>query len=169
MSAGSGTIRAAVPSDCGAVAAIYNEAIDDGQSTLETRARAASDVEPWLDAPGRKLLVADADGAIAGWARLSPYSPRPCYAGVAEAAVYVRTAARRNGLGGALARGLQQWAHQTGHHKVVGKLLLQNEASRRLAARHGFREVGVHLRHGQLRGVWHDVLVVELLLGSAAD
>ncbi|MGH1558919.1 hypothetical protein ACRAWD_16910 [Caulobacter segnis] len=30
----------------------------------------------------------------------------------------------------------------------------------------GFREVGVHQRHGQLDGVWRDVVAVERLIGT---
>jgi len=52
---------------------------------------------------------------------------------------------------------------------VVGKLFADNESSRRLVAKHGFREVGTHLRHGRLDDDWRDVVVVELLLGEAAD
>ncbi len=52
----------------------------------------------------------------------------------------------------------------TSRHKLIGKLLAENEASRALAARYGFREVGLHLRHGETGGRWHDVMVVELLL-----
>jgi RimJ/RimL family protein N-acetyltransferase len=48
------------------------------------------------------------------------------------------------------------------------ELFADNTASRRLVARHGFREVGVHLRHGRIVGEWRDVLVVERLLGEAA-
>jgi hypothetical protein len=29
------------------------------------------------------------------------------------------------------------------------------------------REVGLHVRHGRLNGLWRDVLLVELLLGEA--
>jgi phosphinothricin acetyltransferase len=31
----------------------------------------------------------------------------------------------------------------------------------------GWREVGVHVRHGRLDGEWKDVVVVERLLGKA--
>ena len=33
----------------------------------------------------------------------------------------------------------------------------------------GWREVGVHRRHGRLDGEWKDVLVVERLLGDALE
>ena len=53
-----------------------------------------------------------------------------------------------------------------GYDKLVGLLFASNGASRALAARCGFREVGVHVRHGRLDGAWKDVVVVERLLGA---
>lgn len=60
-------------------------------------------------------------------------------------------------------------AERAGLHKIVGNLFADNHASRRLVSRHGFREVGTHLRHGRIDGHWRDVIVVELLLGDARD
>jgi L-amino acid N-acyltransferase YncA len=73
------------------------------------------------------------------------------------------------GLGTSIATTLLPEAERAGFHKVIGKLFVENEQSRRLAASHGFREVGVHLRHGTIHDEWRDVLVVELLLGNVAD
>ncbi len=157
-------VREACRADCEAIAAIYNEGIAEGRSTFETDLRSAADIAGWLGSPAHPVLVAETDGTVAGWARISPYSPRSCYAGIAEASVYVRASARGHGLGGALAAVLRDRAERAGLHKVVGKLFAENEQSRRLAARYGFREVGVHLRHGQVDGEWHDVVVAELLL-----
>jgi L-amino acid N-acyltransferase YncA len=112
--------------------------------------------------------VAERDGVIGGWARISPYSSRPCYAGVGEGSIYVRVSERGRGLGSALATALVREAERAGYYKILGKLFADNDASRRLVARHGFREVGVHLRHGRLDGDWRDVLVVERLVGEAA-
>ncbi len=33
----------------------------------------------------------------------------------------------------------------------------------------GFREVGIYEKHGQLDGVWHDVVIVERLIPSNLD
>jgi phosphinothricin acetyltransferase len=156
-------VRAAEPDDCEAIASIYNEAIAEGRSTFETEPRSAADVESWL---GSSLLVGTIGGVVAGWARLTPYSPRPCYAGIAEGSVYVRASQRGRGLGGMLASALTEEAERAGLHKIVGKLFADNAASRRLVAKHGFREVGVHLRHGQIDGDWRDVVLVERLLGG---
>jgi len=159
-------VRSAGPDDCGAVAEIYNEGIAEGRSTFESDSRGADDIAEWLGSARHPLLVAERSGAVVGWARLAPYSPRPCYAGVGEGSIYVREAERGQGIGGALASALAAAAARTGHHKIVGKLFADNEASRRLVARHGFREVGTHLRHGQVAGEWRDVVVVELLLST---
>ena len=115
------------------------------------------------------MLVGERDGGVVGWARVAPYSPRPCYAGVVEGSVYVLARERGRGLGSALVASLIEETERAGFYKVVGKLFADNESSRRLVAKHGFREVGTHLRHGRLDDDWRDVVVVELLLGEAAD
>ncbi len=159
------TVRRAKPDDCEAIARIYNQGIAERRATFETEPVSAADVDEWLGSAGHLVLVAERGDAVAGWARISPYSSRPCYAGVGEGSVYVRAPDRRQGLGNALARALGDEAERAGLHKIVGKLFADNEPSRRLVARCGFREVGTHLRHGQIDGDWRDVLVVELLLG----
>jgi L-amino acid N-acyltransferase YncA len=163
------TVRHARAADCDAIARIYNEGIREGRSTFETEPRAAADVDGWLAAPTHPVLVVERDGAVVGWARVTPYSPRPCYAGVVEGSVYVLARERGRGLGSALVAALLQEAERAGFYKVVGKLFADNESSRRLVVKHGFHEVGVHLRHGRLGGDWRDVVVVELLLGEAAS
>ena len=164
----SATVRHARPQDCEAIARIYNEGMAERRSTFETEARSAVDIEEWLGSPDYPVLVAERGGVVVAWARISPYSPRACYARVGEGSIYVRAPERGRGIGSALAAALSDEAERTGFYKVVGKLFADNEPSRRLVARHGFREVGIHLRHGRIDGEWRDVLVVELLLGEAA-
>jgi L-amino acid N-acyltransferase YncA len=164
----SGTVRRARPEDCDAIARIYNEGIAERRWTFETEPRSEDDIGGWLGSPGHPVLVAERDGVVAGWARISPYSPRLCYAGVGEGSIYVRASERGRGLGIALAAALVREAERARYYKILGKLFADNDASRRLVARHGFREVGIHLRHGRIDGDWRDVLVVERLLGDAA-
>ena len=160
-----GTARRARAKDCEAIARIYNEGISERTSTFETELRTAADIEGWLASQTHPTLVIERAGEVVGWARISPYSARACYAGVVEGSIYVLPQERGRGLGSALLAGLRDEAEQAGFHKIVGKLFTDNDPSRRLVARHGFREVGTHLRHGRLDGRWRDVLVVELLLG----
>jgi L-amino acid N-acyltransferase YncA len=163
------TIRDARHEDREAIAAIYNEAITEGRSTFETLRRTAADIDVWLGSPGWPVLIAEHDDTIAGWARVAPYSTRPCYATIAEASVYVGSHARGYGVGNALTAALRQRAQQAALTKLLGKCLTTNQAATKLVARHGFRAVGIHLRHGQIKGQWHDVLLVELLLRTMSS
>jgi L-amino acid N-acyltransferase YncA len=59
-------------------------------------------------------------------------------------------------------------AGELGYWKLTGKLFPENAASLALVRRCGWREVGLHLRHGRLDGAWRDVLVVERPIGAQA-
>ncbi|MDX6669228.1 MAG: hypothetical protein QOK04_2608 [Solirubrobacteraceae bacterium] len=163
------TVRHAQPADAAAIAAIYNQGIEERQATFETAPRAAADVEPWLaarDSP--PVLVAQERGAVRGWARIVPYDERAAYAGVGEYGIYVDREARGHGLGRQLLDALAAEAEAHGYWKLIGLLFTDNEPSRALARACGFSDVGVHRRHGRLDGEWRDVVVVERLLGDAA-
>jgi phosphinothricin acetyltransferase len=56
-------------------------------------------------------------------------------------------------------------ARAAGFWKLVSRVFVENTASRSLLRSLGFREVGIYERHGQLDGVWRDVVIVEKLLG----
>ena len=60
-------------------------------------------------------------------------------------------------------------AERRGFMKLVSRIFPENVASRRLCAALGFLEVGVYRRHGQLDGRWMDCVIVERLLGVAAQ
>jgi phosphinothricin acetyltransferase len=166
-------IRAAMPADSPAIAAIYNEGIEERRATFETRLRTADEFRDAVAHPGLPFLVAEGErgageGRVVGWARLAPYSSRECYRGVGEASIYVAREARGRGLGGRLAASLMQEAEAQGHWKIIGLLFASNRASVALCRSCGFREVGTLRCHGQLDGRWRDVIIVERLLGPAA-
>jgi phosphinothricin acetyltransferase len=162
------SIRTAQAVDAAAIAAIYNESIAERQATFETRLRAADEFRAAVDPPRFPFLVGLSSDRVVGWARLSPYSTRECYAGVGEASIYVARAARRRGLGRRLALELIERAEVQGYWKIVGLLFASNHASSALCQSAGFRAVGILRRHGQLDGRWRDVVMVERLLGAAA-
>jgi L-amino acid N-acyltransferase YncA len=162
-------LRAATAADVAAITAIYNEGIAGRDATFETRARSLTDVAAWLE-DGRPLLVAaGADGAIAGFARVSAYSQRAVYRGVGEHGVYVAATARGRGIGLALLRALCEAAERAGYYKLTARIFTTNAASRALHRAAGFHEVGVQRRHGRLDGEWRDCVLVERLLGEAAQ
>ena len=114
-------------------------------------------------------MVAEGGGRVVAWASVAPYDEaHEYYAGIGEATLYVDPKARRGGTGRALLTALAAEAERRRYHKLVGKIFASNEASLALVKSCGWREVGVHRRHGRLDGEWRDCVVVERLLGDAA-
>jgi L-amino acid N-acyltransferase YncA len=162
--------RPARPGDAGAVARIYNEGIEDRLATFETRPRTAEEIAGWFEAGFPFVVVEGGRGEVIAWASAPPYRPqREAYAGVAEFSVYVARAARGRGVGRAAMDALVREAESRGLWKLVSRIFPENEASLALCRSLGFREVGIYRRHARLDGEWRDVVVVELLLGEAAN
>jgi L-amino acid N-acyltransferase YncA len=162
--------RAARPEDAEAIARIYNEGIEERLATFETRPRSADEVAGWFSAGFPFVVVEDEAGEVVAWASAPPYRPqREAYAGVAEFSVYVARTARRQGVGRAAMEALVREVGARGFWKLVSRIFPENEASLALCRSLGFREVGVYRRHAKLDGEWRDVVVVELLLGEAAN
>ena len=162
-------IRAADRSDAPALREIYNQGIAERQATFETREREVAEVAAWFD-DDEPLVVVDVadDGTVRGFARLTAASDRCVYRGVGDHAIYVHRDARGTGVGRRLLDALCAEAERRGFYKVSSRVFACNAASRALHRAAGFREVGVQERHGRLDGVWHDVVLVERLLGEAA-
>jgi L-amino acid N-acyltransferase YncA len=163
------TIRAARPEDAPAIAALYNVGIAERQATFETRPRAPGEIQAWFAAGLPFVVAQDGDGRVLGFARASPYSDRCVYDGVAEHGVYVDAAARGQGLGRRLLETLAAEAERRGLYKLTSRIFTTNAASRAVHRAAGFQEVGVQRRHGRLDGEWKDCVLVERLLGDAAD
>jgi phosphinothricin acetyltransferase len=158
------TTRPARTEDSAAIAAIYNQGIQDRIATFETEPRSPDQVAAILvDAP-HPAIVVEEDGNVLGFAWASKYSPRPCYEGIAEHSVYVSRLARRRGIGQLALEGLMRECARRGAHKLVSRIFTENLASRELHRKVGFREVGVYERHGQMDGNWKDCVIVERIL-----
>jgi L-amino acid N-acyltransferase YncA len=162
--------RGAKQDDAEAIARIYNEGIEDRVGTFETEPRSADDVRGWIEAGYPLVVSEDEAGTIVAWAWAPPYrAHRPAYSGVAEFSIYVARAARRQGAGRATLDALITEAQGRGYWKLVSRIFPENEASLALCRSLGFREVGVYRRHARLEGMWRDVVIVECLIGEAAE
>ena len=156
-------VRAARVGDSLAIAEIYNEGIEDGTATFETRLRSRGETAARI-ADRELIVIAERGGEVLGWAGVTPYSERAVYASIGVYAVYVARSARGAGVGRTLLAELIEEARRRGLHKLLAKIFVTNGASLAIARSCGFREVGVHYRHGRLNGDWIDVILVELLL-----
>jgi phosphinothricin acetyltransferase len=143
-----------------AVRAIYAEGMATGTATFATE---PPTWEAWDNGhlAACRLVATDEAGTVLGWVALSPVSGRCVYAGVAEVSVYVSAAARGRGVGLELMRALVAESEQNGLWTLQAGIFPENTASVRLHEAVGLRQVGRRERIGQLRGVWHDTLLLE--------
>lgn len=156
-------IRPATTADAAAIADVYNEGIEDRVATFETRLRTAEDVAAWFDGV-HPIIIAEEKGQVLAFASTSSYRSRDCYKGIAEVSVYVARKSRGRGAGRMVLQALIDACKKAGFWKLVSRVFLDNTASRRLIRSVGFREIGVYEKHGQLDGVWRDVMIVERLI-----
>src|SRR6266516_2781614 len=162
--------RPAGPADAEAIARIYNEGIEDRVGTFEVEPRSADEVRDWIEAAYPIVVSEDEAGQIVAWASAPPYRPhRPAYSGVAEFSIYVARSARGQGAGRVTLAALISEAEGRGYGKLVSRIFPENEGAIALCRSLGFREVGTYRRHAKLDGMWRDVVIVERLLGEAAD
>ena len=163
-------VRLAGAADAGAIAAIYNQGIDDGVATFETEPRTDEQIAALLRDKGDRYptLVVEHAGRVVAWAGASSYRPRAAYAGIADHSVYVERGARGRGAGRVALEALCSEYERRGFWKLSSRIFADNAASISLHERCGFRIVGVYRRHGRLHGVWKDCVIVERLLGDAA-
>jgi len=165
------TTRLATPDDAAAIARIYNQGIEERIATFETEPRSVEQIRAQLVERGERYptVVAVRDGQVVAWAGVSQYRPRECYAGIAEYSVYTERSARGSGAGRLALLALFRACEERGLWKLVSRIFPENTASLALCRATGFREVGVYRRHGKLDGEWRDTVIVEKLLGQAAE
>ena len=105
--------------------------------------------------------MVEVDGAVVGWAGLSPVSDRCVYGGVAEVAVYVASEARGQGMGTLLLNALVEASEEAGLWTLQAGIFTENVASVRIHEKCGFRIVGTREGLGKMEGRWRDVLLLE--------
>jgi L-amino acid N-acyltransferase YncA len=163
--------RLATVADAEAIARIHNEGIADRVATFETEPRTAQQVAASLREKGDRYptVVVERGGEVVAWAGAGAYRSRPAYAGVVEHSVYVARSARGSGAGRTALEALCRAYAERGFWKIVSRIFPENAASLALHERCGFRVVGIYRRHGKLDGAWRDCVIVETLLGAAAE
>jgi L-amino acid N-acyltransferase YncA len=163
-------IRAAVAADIPAVARIYAHAVRFGTASFELEppdeAEMARRQRTLIDG-GFPYLVAEADGAVVGYAYTGPYRTRPAYRFSVENSVYVAPEAHGRGIGRALldrliaeaaARGFRQMIAVIGDSDQAASIALHRAA--------GFRHVGTVAAVGFKHDRWLDSVLMQRELGE---
>jgi L-amino acid N-acyltransferase len=157
-------LRPATEADLPGIFAIYDREVLHGTATFDTEPKSAAERVAWLrdDAHGKyPILVADVDGAVAGWARLYAWSQRCAYARAAENAVYVHEAHRGKGVGRALLAELIRLAPQRNVQVLLARIVEGNPGSLALHEALGFQTIGVMKRVGEKFGRVLDVRLMD--------
>lgn len=156
--------RPAQVEDAAAIAAIYNQGIEDRIATFETEPRTPEQIGEWFKSGLPIVVVLTPDGDVVGYAVTFSYADRRCYAGLAEFSVYVRRDWRGKGVGSVAMTTLLAAARDHGLWKLLSRIFPENTGSLALMDRMGFRRIGTHEKHGKLDGVWRDCVIVEKLI-----
>ena len=147
--------------DFDAVAVLTNTFIRDTAvhfgSTPTTAAELAAMWRAAHDGVRYPWLVAEHDGAFAGYAKASSWRGRPAYAWTAETTIYLVPERRGTGIGRLLYGGLLGVLKAQGFRSAIGGITLPNDASVRLHETMGFQPCGVVRDAGCKFGRWHDV------------
>ena len=152
-------IRTLKESDAAVVLDIYQQGLDSGEASFETR---APDWHTWdkkYHPFGR--LIREQDGRVQGWAALAPVSARNCYRGVAEVSVYVASNHLGKGVGQDLMAALVETSEDHDIWSLYSSIFAENKATLQLHLRHGFREVGIRERIAQQDGRWRNTMILE--------
>jgi phosphinothricin acetyltransferase len=155
--------------DAPAITDIYNQGIEDRVGTFETVPRTVDQIEAWFAHAPAFVAVEGDDGQVLGYAVAHPYSDRCCYQGIGEFSVYIRRDARGRGVGRVAMSALIEASKAAGLWKLMSRVFPENRASLNLMAWSGFKEIGVHEKHGKLDGVWRDCVIVEQVFPENLD
>lgn len=159
-------VRDAVEADLPAIVDIYNQSIDGGWSTADTRPITVAERIDWFrkhDPRKRPLWVAEIDGKIVAWIGLSSfYGGRPAYDATAEVSLYVAGACRGRGIGEFLKKRMIEHCPRLGVTTLLSMHFDHNEATRRLNERLGFEPMGHLTEIAVLNGVKRGLVISAL-------
>lgn len=160
-------LRPAAEADCDAMARIYNHYVAHTIVTFEEEPITAADMASRLrDVTSTSMpwLVAEAGGAVAGYAYAARWKARSGYRFSAESTVYLDPGRTGLGLGTLLYTHLFALLRQRGFHAVIGGIALPNEASVALHEKLGMEKVAHFRETGFKLGRWIDVGYWQLTL-----
>jgi L-amino acid N-acyltransferase YncA len=140
-----GRLRPAEAEDSAAIAAIYDHHVRHGTASFDSE---GPSVAQWtakiadVRACGWPFLVAEIDGAVAGYAYATQFRDRPAYARTCENSIYISPDAIGQGVGTQLLAALVDTARACGFEQMIAVIGGGEPASVALHAKLGFVERG---------------------------
>jgi phosphinothricin acetyltransferase len=140
-------IRAAASSDLNRLVEIYNHYVLETHITFDTEPFAVAERIQWFNqfaTSGRyRLLVAETEAGIVGYASSTYFKPRAAYNTSVETTIYMDPEHLGQGIGGLLyATLVDELLAEESVHRAYAGIALPNDGSLALHRRLGFRHVG---------------------------
>ena len=157
--------RAARLDDLPRLTEIYNHYVVHSPATFDLEPKTLDQRREWFsqfaEAGRHRLLVADENGVILGYAGTMRWRPKPAYDTTVETSIYCAPESVGRGVGGNLYAALFDAIAGENIHRIVAGYVPPNPASAALHERFGFRPVGTFSEVGYKFGRYWDVCWVE--------
>ncbi|WKE58263.1 N-acetyltransferase [Corynebacterium tuberculostearicum] len=163
-------IRAFTAADYPQMREIYEQGLNTGHATYETRSLTFEEFKSGKIMPSVHVAVEeDDDSKVLGWVSAAPVSTRTVFHGVVEDSIYLGSEAQGRGIGGALLDRLIEVCVDLHKWAIHSWIFPENTGSAGLHKSRGFVKVGTYshmakMTYGELAGQWRDTDVYELLL-----
>jgi L-amino acid N-acyltransferase YncA len=164
------TIRPATPADIPAITRIYAHAVRLGTASFELEPPDEAEIgrrQRALFEGGYPYLVAEIDGAVAGYAYAGPYRARPAYRFSVENSIYIAPDMHRRGIGRVLLEALIAQCETRGFRLMIA--VIGDSAQTPSIALHraaGFALVGALEGVGYKFDRWLDTVLMQRPLGQ---
>jgi phosphinothricin acetyltransferase len=155
-------IRLAQPADAAGICAIYAPIVEASAITFEYQVPGVEEFAGRIESVMQQYpwLVAESDDKIAGYAYAGKFRERAAYQWCCESSDF-----QRQGLARKLYEMLFGLLQEQGMINVYAVITLPNRESVALHSSMDFIETGTLHKAGFKLGAWHDVLLMEKILG----
>ena len=152
-------VRPGRPEDAEQCRAIYAPFVEDSWVSFEEDVPSVREMARRIDGFGAShgWVVAEVDGAIAGYAYGSSHRLRHAYRFSCDVAIYVLDEQSGQGVGTALYEALFPILAEHDIHAAYAGIALPNKASEALHRAVGFEPLGIYREVGWKFGAWRDV------------
>lgn len=158
-------IRPAERDDLARLTEIYNYYVVHTPVTFDVEPYTVERRESWFaqfgDTGRHRLLVAEENGVVVGYAGTTRFRPKAAYETTVETTIYCDANATGKGIGRRLYAALFESLRGQDIHRFVAGYALPNPATAAIHQRFGFNVVGVFSENGRKFGKYWDVCWVE--------
>jgi len=158
-------VRPAAHADLARLTEIYNHYVLNTPVTFDVDPYTIERRQAWFDQFGPsgryRLLVAEENGVILGYAGTMRWRPKAAYETTVETTIYCAPDAVGKGVGGRLYGALFDALRGEDVHRFVAGYTMPNAATASIHERFGFKVVGIFTEVGRKFGKYWDVCWTE--------